>query len=481
MRRSILLAATAAICLAGCAVGPDYKAPVTPLAGAFHNADAAPQATPPTATLAQSWWTGFNDPLLTKVVERALAQNLDLAAAKARLIQSRATLKSAGAALLPDGELQSSASDVRQSLLSPFGAVGSHIPGFERDYDLYDLGAAASWEVDLFGGLRREREAAKSDAQAARQTVAGVRVAIAADAADAYLQVRAYQARLAVAERQRNIEMQLVDLLHQRRADGVASERELNQAKAALQGVVASLPPLRAGEEAQLNRLDVLMGAQAGTYAAKIAPADLKEMDALPAPPPLTGLGAPGDLLRRRPDILAAERRLAASNARIGAAVADYYPKISITGLLGSESLDAGRLFDGEALQHAVTGGLRWRLFDFGRVDAEVAAARGANAEALADYRAAVYRATGEVETALSDLVQSEEEATALDRQIASLTAARDQAEEAYKGGVVSLIEVLDADRDLLVASDQLARAEADADRAAVASYRALGAGGDAA
>jgi len=481
MRRTCLLAAASVLSLAfaGCAVGPDYKTPITPLAGAFHNAATQSPSPAAAAFTSETWWTGFNDPLLTKVVERALSQNLDLAAARARLIQSRAAAKAAGAALLPKGDLQTSASDVRQSLLSPFGAVGSHIPGFERDYDLDDFGVAASWEIDLFGGLRRAREAAKADAEAAQDDARAARVTVAAEAADAYLQVRAYQARLLVAQRQAETETRLVDLLGQRRADGVASDRELNQAKAALEGVNASVPPLQAGEEAQLNRLDVLMGAEAGTYAAEIAQADGKAA-ALPTPPPLTDLGAPADLLRRRPDILAAERRLAASNARIGASVADYYPKISITGLLGYESLDASQIFTGEALQHGVTGGLRWRLFDFGRVDAEVAAAKGRNAEALAGYRAAVYRATGEVETALSDRMRSQAQATALGRQIAALTLARDQAEDAYRGGVVSLIEVLDADRDLLTASDQLARARADADRAAVASYRALGLGGGA-
>ncbi len=175
--------------------------------------------------------------------------------------------------------------------------------------------------------------------------------------------------------------------------------------------------------------------------------------------------------------MLAAERRLAAADARIGAAISDYYPKVSLTGLLGVESLDSSRVFAPEALQHQVSGGLRWRLFDFGRVDAEVAGARGREAEALAAYRAAVYRATGEVETAISDLVQARTQAAALQGQITDLTLARDQAQDAYQAGVLSLIEVLDADRDLLAASDQLAQARSRAALAAVASFRAAGAG----
>jgi NodT family efflux transporter outer membrane factor (OMF) lipoprotein len=415
---------------------------------------------------------GIQRPAPHPVVERTLAQNLDLAQARARIAQSRAVAKAAGAALLPRADLQGSGSDQELSLLSPFGAVGSEVPGFERNYDLYDLGAAASWEIDLFGGLRRMRQAARADADAARDDAAAIRVTVASEAADAYLQVRAYQARLGVARRQEEVETRLVALLTRQRGEGVASDRELRQARAALEGVRATLPPLQAGEQAQLDRLDVLMGAAAGTYASEIAP------DApVPRPPSLNGLGSPADLLRRRPDVLAAERRLAADDARIGAAIADYYPKISITGMLGLESLDTSRFFVGDALQHSIAGGFRWRLFDFGRVDAEVAQAKGREAEALAAYRQTVFRATGEVETAVTELLQSEAEGAALTRQIAELTRARAQAQEAYQGGVVSLIEVLDADRDLLAASDRLASARAAAARAAVASFRASGGG----
>ena len=473
LNRLPIALALVTVALASCTVGPDYRKPDLPLAASFHNAS---PATPEPALDLQTWWSSFDDPLLSRAVSRALAQNLDLAQASARLSQSRALAKAAGAALYPRAELQGSAQNVEQSLLSPFGAVGRNVPGFERGYDLYDVGATASWEVDLFGGLRRSRQAARAEAQAAGDDVAGVRVAIAAETADAYLQVRAYQARIAVAKRQEAVEQRLVALLLMRRGQGVASDRELRQASAALEGVRASLPPLRAGEEGQLDRLDVLMGSPAGTYAAEFA-ATAPGAIGLPTPPALASLGGPADLLRRRPDVLAAERRLAASDARIGAAISDYYPKVSITGLLGVDSLDVEKVFAGDALQHSISGGLRWRLFDFGRVDAEVAQARGREAEAMAAYRASIFQATGEVETALSDLVQAQAEAAALDRQIAELTRARDEAQEAYTGGVISLIEVLDADRDLLATSDRLAQARADAVRSAVRAFRATGGG----
>ena len=458
-----------ALLTSACAVGPNYQRPDVKLTSAY--VTPAPVAIAQPATI-ETWWDGFNDPMLTTVVQRALAQNLDLEQARARILQSRAMARAAGAALLPQAGATGSAARVDQSLLSPIGEIGSHLPGFERDYDDYAVGASASWEIDLFGGLRREREAALAGARSAQATAQAVRISVAADAADAYLQVRAYQARLQVANRQLRTQEDLVSLVDQRARQGVSPDRDLNTAKAALDGVRATVPPLQAGLEAQENRLDVLMGAQPGTWRA-----ELEAPVALPATPVLSIVDGPADLLRRRPDVIAAEESLIAANAQVGAAVSDYYPKVSISGLLGYESLDSARLFTGLGQESQLAAGLRWRLFDFGRVDAEVAQAKGRKAEALAAYRASILKATEDVENALSDLTQQQVRAAALSRQIDELTRARDQAQQAYEGGAISLVEVRDADRDLLTASDALVRARADTDRAAVAAYRALGGG----
>ena len=460
-----------AAALSACAVGPDYHRPEIALTPAFHTPTPPPASAAQTATL-DAWWTGFDDPGLVKVVERAAAQNLDLAQARARLIQSRAAAKAAGAALLPSFDGTGSVADGRQSLNGPLGEIGRQFPGYPRDYDDYALNATASWDVDLFGGLRRERQAAIADAKATRAQAEAIRIAVEADAADAYLQVRAYQARVGVAHRQETVRQDLVDLLKRRNGEGVSPERELHEAQAELEAVRAAIPPLTAGLDAQLNRLDVLMGVQPGTYRTELI------VDGpLPEPPALTAASTPADLLRRRPDVIAAEQRLIAANAGIGAAISDYYPKVSIQALFGVDSLNSSQVFSGDAMQHQIAAGFRWRLFDFGRVDAEVATAKGKNAEALAAYRSSVLHAAEEVENALSELTQDKAQADALGRQITELTIARRQAEEAYEGGVISLIEVRDADRDLLIASDQLAQARAGADRAAVASFRALGGG----
>jgi NodT family efflux transporter outer membrane factor (OMF) lipoprotein len=464
--RAVSAATLAAFTLAGCKAGPDYAEPRETLVPYHTQLVAAVPAAP-----LDGWWTGFHDSEMTLIVKRALEQNLDLAAALARVERARAVARESGARLLPSGALQASVSPLRQSLDSPLGTIAKHLPGYHRDQVLYDAGAAASWEIDLSGGLHRNVETADALAQAAEADQMGTRVSVVADAADAYLQIRGYQARLAYAERQIAADTHLLELVKLREASGVATDREVAQADALTFEARALLPPLRMGMEAQLNRLDVLLGAQPGTYAQEVGAA--ADIPSIPAVDP----AEPADLLRRRPDVIAAERRLAASNAQIGAAMSEYYPKISVSALLGFESLSSQHLLTGAGFQPEAMAGLHWRLFDFGRVDAEVAAARGANAEALANYRASVLRATEDVENALTALLQSAQEVRELTRETDSLVRARDTAEEAYRGGVVTLLDVLDSDRQLLIAQDNLARVRADTARAAVSSYRALGGG----
>jgi NodT family efflux transporter outer membrane factor (OMF) lipoprotein len=406
------------------------------------------------------------------VVQRALAQNLDLAASIARVTQARAAASAAGAQLLPTADLSAQASALRQSLESPSGEIASTFRGYTRDQRLYDVGIGATWEIDLFGGLRRGAQAARAEAQAAEAAQLGTRISVSADAADAYFRVRGDQARLRVAERQVEVDVDLLDLVRRRYNGGAASDRELAQAEALLQQARTIIPLLRVDLDAQLNRLDVLMGAQPGTYAQELAaPAAIPEIPAIPA------TREPTELLRRRPDIIAAEREVAAASARIGVAISDYYPKISVSGLLGFESATSDNLFKTESFQPIGTGALRWRLFDFGKVSAEVASARGADAEALAHYKLAVLRAAEDVENAFIGLVQAEIRTRVLQSEVLSLTRARDLSQQSYVAGVIPLTDVLAADRQLLLAQDDLAQNQADAARAAVHAYRALGGG----
>jgi len=468
----VAMSVVAGLGLTGCAVGPDYRKPATTLEG-FHSA-AAVQAhsTSTTAPPLDRWWLGFEDPELTRIIERALHQNLDLAAAMARVDEARAAAREAGAQLLPTADLTAQAARIHQSLESPIGSIARHLPGFQRDQSQYEVGAAASWEIDLFGGLRRGAQAATAEAQAAEAEQVGTYIMVSADAADAYFQVRGDQARIAVARDQVTTDEHLLDLVERRFRAGLATDREEAQTQALLSEARASLQPLAIDLEAQLNRLDVLMGAQPGTYAA-----ELKSPQQIPPAPAIPGADTPTNVLRRRPDVIAAERHLAASNARIGQAISEYYPKVSIAGLLGFESLSTGQLFKAATFQPEAVAGLRWRLFDFGKVDAEVVQAKGANAEALALYRQSILHAAEDVENAFTSLVQLEAHTQELEREVAALQRARDSSQKAYAAGVIPLTDVLDADRQLLAAQDQLALTRANTDLAAVQSFRAIGGG----
>jgi NodT family efflux transporter outer membrane factor (OMF) lipoprotein len=441
----ILLALALSMTLAGCAVGrhpvgPNYAKPPMNVAP-FHNLNsthAAASGLP--APKLDTWWTGFDDPVLVTVVQRVLEQNLDLAAALERVTQARGAAAEAGAQLLPTADLEASVTAQRQTGANLLGVIGNGFPGYRRNLREYTIGPAASWEIDLSGGLRRGKAAALDEVQAAEADHVGTRITIAAEAADAYVQVREFQARLAVAQQLIDTDAGLLKLVEARRRAGAADGREVAQAEALLKEAKTTVPPLRVQLEAQLNRLDVLMGAQPGTYAK-----ELMTPGKIPEVPAIGDADQPLDVLRRRPDIIAAERRLAAWNERIGVAISDYYPKISLSGALGFDSINAGTLFNGQAFQAIGGGALRWRLFDFGKVKAEIAQAR---------------------------LEQLEDE-------VGSLTRARDLSQRAYKAGAITLTDVLDADRQLLVARNEVESTRADAARAAVGTFRALGGGWD--
>ncbi|MBB2203359.1 efflux transporter outer membrane subunit [Gluconacetobacter tumulisoli] len=454
-----------------CAVGPNYHAPATHLQP-FHSATAVDARQAAAATPLDTWWEGFHDLELLRIEQRVLAQNLDLAAAIARVRQSRGAAEAATARLLPTLDFNPQASANRLSQEGLIGHVVRTVPSFHRDYRTYDVSGAASWEIDLFGGLRRGQEAARDEAEAAQMERVGERITVAADAADAYFQIRGDQARLSVAERQIAVDAHLLELMRQRRTSGVSNERELAQTEVLLQSARQTVPLIRIALEAQLNRLDVLMGAQPGTYAA-----ELGTPSEIPAIPAIGATDKPTDMLRRRPDILAAERRLAASNARIGAALGDYYPKLSLSGILGFQSINSQHLFTAPGFQAVGSGAIRWRIFDFGKIDAEVQQARGANAEALARYQVTVLHAAEDIENAFTTLVQTEQRTGELQIEVSSLTRARDLSQQSFQAGIIPLTDVLDADRQLLDTQDQLALNQANAARAAVSSFRALGGG----
>lgn len=468
-----LAAITVACLAAGCAVGPDYVRPDVPMMERFQGQAAVDRRQATASADLTEWWAAFGDPQLTRLVTLALEQNLDLAQASARVAQARAGLGAAGAALLPSGRVSGQASRAYQSIETPLGQVLNSTPGFDRHGSAYEAHLGASWELDVFGGLRRGREAALAQYQASEAGVTATRLAVAAQTADVYISIRGLQTRLDVAQRQVRTQQELLSNIRLLHGKGLAPELQVRQAEGALAQVRASVPVLRTALDVSMNALDVMLGSPPGTHQAELAQAG-----AVPVAPKIAATGSPGELLRRRPDLIVAERRLAASNARIGVAMAEYYPKLSLSGLIGSAtSVSGGHLFSSDAGQAAGVLGLRWRLFDFGRINAQIEQARGQEAEMLAAYRLAVLKATQDVENAFSALVHREEQAAVLTQGVDSLGRARDASFAGYQKGVLSQMEVLQADENLLRATDAHAQAQTESARAAVAAFRALGGG----
>ncbi|MCC7697159.1 efflux transporter outer membrane subunit [Janthinobacterium sp. EB271-G4-7A] len=467
----------AASLAAGCTAGADYRRPELPHAAQYpHRAALGARAGANTANTADAaelrqWWTAFGDPRLTHLVTVALAQNLDLAQAQARVRQARAATGAADAALLPSASLGGQAARAYQSVQTPLGQVLDATPGHDRAGSARELNLQASWELDLFGGLRREREAARADYEASEAGWAATRLAVAAQTADLYLSIQGLQARLDLARRQVDTEAALLELATLLYDKGLLNEQALRQAEASLAQARAVVPGLDTAREVALHALDVMLGAAPGTYGDEMAAAGV-----MARAPRITADGAPGELLRRRPDLIAAERRLAAASARTGAAVAEYYPKLSLGALFGSAT-SGGALFGSGSGQAAGMLGLRWRLFDFGRIDAQIEASRGREAELLAAYRLAALHAAEDVENACSALLRHEEQAALLAQSVQAFERARAAALAAYEKGVVSRLDVLQADTRLLRAADARAQAQTASARAAVATYRALGGG----
>lgn len=468
--RTLALLVSAGV-LAGCTVGPDYHRPDSPLPQQYQTSIGSQQATRP-ANFAL-WWQGFDDPLLSRLVSEALAQNLSLAQASARMAQAGAGVSAATAELLPSGNISGQAARGYQSIDTPLGQVLNSTPDYNRYGNSYESDLNASWEIDIFGGLRRSRQAAVADYQAAQADVVATRLAVAAQTADLYISLRGLQARLAIAQQQANTQQELLQKIQLLNSKGLAAEYQVQQTAGELAQVQATVPALQTQVDAAMNALDVMLGTPAGTHRA-----ELSVPGAIPQAPKLTDTGTPADLLRRRPDIIVAERHLAASSARIGVAVSEYYPKFSLGALLGSATVSSGgNLLSGGATQSAAILGLRWRLFDFGRINAQINQAKGQEAESLAAYRQTVLHATEDVENAFSALVNSQTQTSTLTVGENALGSARKSTFAAFQQGTASLIDVLHADETLLQASDARAQAQTASARAAVAAFNALGGG----
>lgn len=469
MRAPLPAILLATLSLSACASQPSPTPPVA-LPAAFA-ASALEAEGLPTARLEPNWWRAFGDPALDRVVEDALLGNLDIEAAAARLQQAAGASRVATSNRLPSATFGASGSTQRQSLEDPLARMASASPDYDRTGDLYGLSAAASWELDLFGRLSAARRAAVSDQRAAAIDVEGARLSVAAEIASAYITARELQTRVTIAQARVRTTDEVRDLVALRYAEGAASRFEMDQARADASASRAMLPLVEAGRDEAFNRIDLLSGRAPGHAAAILGEG------VIPAALAVTTDDGPAALLVRRPDIVAAESRLAAADARVAEAVTAYYPRLTIQGLVGFLSSGLSGLLSNETLQAAGSAGLSGRLFDFGAARGGVEAARGRTREAAAAYRLTVLRAASEAEDGFSRLARGNRHALELAESRAALTRASATARTAYDLGGLSLKDALDVQRRLLDVEDAAATARADASRASVGLFRVLGGG----
>jgi NodT family efflux transporter outer membrane factor (OMF) lipoprotein len=448
--------------IAGCSVGPSYRPPDVPIAPSF-------RSTGGTQPIEGQWWRSFNDETLNQLQEQALSNNLTIEQALARVDQSRAAIGLQRAGTRPIGQAEGSVARVRQSTNTGFGLLSRILPDYPQTITNASTGIGASWDIDFAGGNRRRSEIAKAGFDEAIAGLAAARLSVAADLADAYfargaarLRERQYRALVALARQQHEITAGRVRL-------GAASVQSLQGAEASLAELESALPLLVADADKQEFRLLVLLGRPASTRLT-----ELDDVGPLPeAPNPIIGL--PADLVSRRPDIAAAEYRLIAANAAIGVAMAEYYPKISLSALLGLQSSQLNNLTSPSSLAALGGVGLRWRLFDFGRIDAEIAIARGKTREALAAYRQSVLNATEDVESCFTQFGGAQIQLVQLKSARAYLQKDLQIETKAYQHGGRSKESVLGRERGLAEADLRVTAANENAIRAVVACYRSLG------
>lgn len=471
LTRWALAAATAAL-LAGCAaVGPDHQRPAVALDERFVQAGtASPDARQVRADIA-TFWRGFNDPVLDALVDRAIAANTDLRIAQARLQEARAGLDVADAAGRPGLGLSGSAERAVQPLTQRPGTTRS-----ERTGNTFDASFIASWEIDLFGGLRRASEAAGARVSASEAGIEAARTSVVAEVARNYLQLRGLQQRLRFTEDSLANQREALRITQARVDAGRSNELDLARARSLVASTEAALPALQAEVERSALRLATLTAQPPRTVLAQLAaPAPLPvlpvtDLAALP-------VGTPQAWLQRRPDLIAAERELAAATADIGVATASLYPRLSLSGLLGFNAPRLGDLFDSAAARYAVGAGISWTPFDGGATRARIRASEARAQQSLARFDQAVALAIEDTETAFSGYTRSAQRAGRLDEATRQAEEAARLARIRFDAGVTDFLAVLDAEREVLRLGDQRVQAQADTAAALVAVYRALGGG----
>jgi NodT family efflux transporter outer membrane factor (OMF) lipoprotein len=471
MRRGPLFALPLALLAAACTVGPNYRPPQLPTPPAYAEAASTPRLaiTPADADLSR-WWTQFGDPLLNALVTEALANNPDIATAVSRVREAREQETVTAAAEYPTLNGSTNALTLNSNRSSASGGTGIHIPSHAN---LYSAGFDATWELDLFGGTRRSIEEARANTDAYRWAERDTRVTLVSEVANDYLTLRALQARIAVGQAELQRQKDLFTLIAARRKTGFVTNLDVNQQSTEVATAAAQIPQLAAQAKAQIHAIGVLLGQPPEALTARLAATGA----ALPPPPPTLPTGLPSELLRRRPDIRQAERRLAASNAEIGVQTANLYPKVNLIGLASFAGTSLDSLFSHQNLTSIGVAMASVPIFDAGKTRASIRVAREENRQAEIAYQTSILVALREVEDDLARYTAEELRRTSLAQSVVASRNSLAIAEDQYRTGFVTFINVLTAENTLLNAEDQLTQSDAQVATDLVAIYKALGGG----
>ena len=459
--RNLALLSLAAL-LSACAVGPNYVKPDIRTDGSFAGASNAAYVAQDPVT---QFWTQFGDPTLDRLVGDALAANPDLRIALAHVKEARAFNRESKFDLAPT--IAASGGYTKQRFSTEQSAAA-----FGREQALYDAGFDASWELDLFGRVRRGVEASRAQAASAVASLRDAQVIVTAEVTRTYFELRGAQTQLAVAKANVANQQETLKLTQVRLDAGRGTELDTSRAQAQLSTTLATVGPLEAAVARDIHRLSVLTGREPNALTEVLAPTR-----DLPALPGVAAVGDPASLLRRRPDIRVAERDLAASTARIGVAIGDLFPKVTFTGTAGYVAGSASGLGDSGTDSYLIAPGISWAALDVGRVRARIAGARARNEGALARYDQTVLGALEETENALVTHARARERLAYVEQAARSSDTAAQIAHLRFQSGLVDFLQVLDAERTQLEAEDRLAQGRTEAATSLIAVYKALGGG----
>jgi len=460
-----VVCALLSLSMTGCAVGPDYHRPKPEMPDKWSEA-IEPVEVPgaPGIVDITRWWSLFNDEKLTSLVERAVESNKDLRVASAKLREARAQRVVVASGAYPYVETANSYTRSRDS------ENASSTPGLESD--LFLVGFDASWEIDVFGGIRRSIEAADADVGASVESRRDVLITVLAEVARAYLDVRGNQYRLKIARENIVTQQKTLELTVARFDAGLSSELNVAQARAQLANTETQVPLLESRIRQGIYELGVLLGQRPEDVVDEL----IAEAPVPPVPPQVP-VGLPSELLRRRPDIRQCEKQLAAATARIGVATAQLFPSFSLTGSLGTASVDVSSVFSYGSRTWSVGPTITWPIFDAGKIRATVKAQTARQEQALALYEKAVLTALSDVESALIAYVKEQERNRSLVVAVNANQRAFDIGDELYSKGLVDFLNVLDSQRALYTSQDSLAQSTTTISTNLVALFKSLGGG----